>query len=70
MKRLELSGNPNLRDLLREARRLGCHVEPVRRTGETDVQAPDGGPPVRVNVRRKDGSKALVGLLRRVQAEG
>jgi hypothetical protein len=42
-----------------EARRLGIRVEPVRRTGEILFIGPEGEPPVTMNNRRKDGSKAV-----------
>lgn len=62
-----MSGTPNLVDALREARRLGCEVTYPRRTGEVLVVAPDGSR-VRANNRRKDSTKALLQLLKRVGA--
>lgn len=53
-----MSGVPSLRDQLALARRLGCRVETVRRTGEVRVY--DGCcPPVTVNNRRKDGTREV-----------
>lgn len=65
-KRLDLSGTPNLRDLLVEARRLGLVVGTVPRTGEVRVVAP-WGRMVTLNNRRKDGARALIVLLREAQ---
>lgn len=53
-----MSGVPSLRDQLAEARRLGCKVVKVRRTGEVRVY--DGCcPPVTINARRKDGTREV-----------
>lgn len=65
MKRLGLDGIPNRKDLLREARRLGCMVETLN-GGECRVTAPDGER-VNINNRRKDGNRALIAMLRRLQ---
>ena len=56
---------PSLRTALAEARRLGCLVEHVRRTGE--IRVCHGGDAVVVNHRRKDASKRLLVLLRRAR---
>lgn len=64
---LVLAGNPNRVQLLAEARRLGYTVSPVDRTGEVDVIAPHGR--ARLNNRRKDGTRALIAILRRGQKE-
>lgn len=48
---------------LAEARRLGLIVEPVRRTGEIRIKPPDGGPSVRINNRRTDGTRAVMRML-------
>lgn len=68
-RQLSLDGVPNRVELLREAGRLGCVVEPVRRTGEVRVLPPDGGPPLMLNNRRKEGTRVLVLLLRRLRGE-
>ena len=67
MKPLSLSGIPNRRDLLREAERLGCLVETVERKGEVRVTGPYGTR-VNLNNRRKDGTRALITMLRALQA--
>lgn len=64
-KPLDLSGVPNLIDLLAEARRLGLKVDTVNRTGEIRITAPWGM--VKCNNRRKDGNRALIVLLREGQ---
>lgn len=51
------------RDQIAEAKRLGLIVQPVRRTGEMRFLEPMGGPSVRVNNRRKDGTLAVEALL-------
>lgn len=56
------------RDQLAEARRLGLRVEPVRRTGEVRVSPPDGGPSVRINNRRTDGTRAVEAMLSRYRS--
>jgi hypothetical protein len=61
-----LTGVPNRRELLREARRLGWRVEPVPSTGEVRVWPP-GGNFVTLNNRRKQGTRALIGLLRKAE---
>ncbi|HXG26528.1 MAG TPA: hypothetical protein VNL94_06725 [Candidatus Binatia bacterium] len=51
-------GVPSLRAQLAEARRVGCRVEAVRRTGEVRVW--DGCcPPLTINNRRRDGTREL-----------
>jgi hypothetical protein len=64
-KPLDLSGNPNLRDLLSEAHRQGLEVYIAKRTGEVKVRAEWAH--VTCNNRRKDGARALVVLLREGQ---
>lgn len=66
-KALDLSGNPNLIDLLREARRLGCEVSINNRSGEVRVACVVGR--VNCNSRRKDGNRSLIVLLRRMQGQ-
>lgn len=67
MKRLDLSGIPNRKDLLKEALRLGCTVETVERKGEVRVTGPFGTR-INLNNRRKDGNRALIVMLRHLQA--
>ena len=55
----------DLAHALRLARRLGCHVSPVHRTGEMVVI--HGATRIRVNGRRKDCPRPLVILLRKLQ---
>lgn len=66
-RRLSLAGMPNREQLLDEARRLGCRVVPVERTGEVRVSHPIALAPLTLNNRRKDGNVALRSLLRRLQ---
>lgn len=66
MKPLNLSGIPNRRDLLREAERLGCTIERVN-GGEVRVTGPQGTR-INLNNRRKDGTRALITMLRALQA--
>lgn len=69
MKRpLDLSGTPNLRDLMTEASRLGCDVSPRYGTGEVRVIAPSGER-LNLNSRRKDGTRAIIRVLRRLQQQ-
>jgi hypothetical protein len=49
----------SLREQKAEARRLGIIVTPVRRHGEVRFMLPNGGPSVRVNNRRTDGTRAV-----------
>lgn len=65
MKRLDLSGNPNLDKLLAEARRLGLDVALVKSTGEVRVRGL--GTTLTLNARKKEGPGALRNLLRRAQ---
>jgi hypothetical protein len=60
-----MSGNPNLRESLALASRLGCSVRPINRTGEVRVLPPSGGKPVTVNARRKDSPRSLLVMVRR-----
>ena len=66
-KPLDLSGVPSLDRLLREARRLGCDVSGRKATGEVRVSHPDLPDRVNLNARRKDGSRVLITMLRRLQ---
>jgi hypothetical protein len=65
-KPLNLTGMPSRKDLIDEALRLGCRVVDLPSTGEAAVILPDGSR-VRFNNRRKDGTKALLTPLRRLQ---
>ena len=59
-------GVPTLRAQLAEARRLGLVVQPIRRTGEVRViDVCCGGSSVRVNNRRKDGTREVGHLVAR-----
>ena len=60
------AGTPSLKDALRRAKRLGLEVEGNRRTGEVRVVCP-GVARVNHNARRKDASRALLALIRRVE---
>jgi hypothetical protein len=53
----------NLREALVEARRLGCTVEVVMRTGELVVAHPRWPRRERINGRRKSAPRRLTGLL-------
>jgi len=61
-------GVPNLRELLAMAQRLGLRVEPVRRTGEVRVYGSDGTRAT-CNVRRKDGNRKLLSIIRKAEKE-
>ena len=66
-KPLDLSGVPNRQQLLREAKRLGCTVAVVGRTGEIRVTHQARAIPVTLNNRRKSGTRALIVYLRYLQ---
>ena len=66
-KPLDLSGVPNLDQLLTEAQRLGCTVTNPRRQGEVRISHPAIGYRLNLNARRKDGTRACVGFLRTLQ---
>lgn len=54
------------KDQIAEARRLGISVENVRRTGEVRFISPlPDEPPVTMNNRRKDGTRAVERMLDR-----
>lgn len=55
------------REQIAEAKRLGLRVEPVRRTGEIRFLVP-GEPPVTMNNRRTDGTRAVEKLLSKRRA--
>lgn len=59
----------NAREALRRARALGCTVETVRRTGEVRITPPGGGKVVTTAVptRRKDASRVLVQLIKKLE---
>lgn len=50
------------KEQIAEARRLGVIVKPVRRTGEIPFLRP-GEPPVTMNNRRTDGTRAVEKLI-------
>lgn len=58
----------NLHDALRVARRLGVRVENVRGTGEVRLSHPLVPRSVNCSRRRKDASRAAVGLIKKVAA--
>jgi hypothetical protein len=58
-----ISNGISLREALAIARRLGLIVRPAHGTGEWFVSDRDRS--IRHDARRKDASRALVGLLRR-----
>lgn len=61
----QLLGVPNLHEALALARKRGCEVSTVRRTGEVLVNHKTHGR-VRINNRRKDTPRALITLLARL----
>ena len=61
-RQLDLSGMPNREQLIAEARRRGMRVEMVRGTGEVRITGKGGF--VTINNRRKQGTRALVKLLK------
>ena len=65
---MQICNGMNLREAIRVARDLGIAVEDVRRTGEIRFRA-RGMAPVVQNARRKDATRAVVRLLRRVADE-
>jgi hypothetical protein len=50
------------------ARKLGCQIYPIDRTGELRFDHPVAARPCRVDGRRKDAPRHLVVWLRNVQA--
>lgn len=54
------------RDAIAEAKRLGIEVRPVRRTGEIRFLI-TGEPPVTLNNRRDDASRAVERLIERAR---
>lgn len=68
MKPLRLDGVPGRLEVLQEARRLGCRVV-LGNGGEALIDPPGGGPRIRLNNRRRDASRILIVLLRKLQAE-
>lgn len=60
----------NRQEALRWARRLGCRVEPVRRTAEVRVVHDGIGRSIRINARRKDAGRELTTFLHRVVTIG
>lgn len=63
-----MSAHPgmSLRDALRLAERLGCRVEPKRRTGEVRVTLPDGEAVI-LSRARKDAPRVLSTALARLE---
>jgi hypothetical protein len=56
----------NLLDCIRLAKRFGCDVQPVKRTGEIRFTHPNIEKSVRVDGRRKDAPRALTAWLNRL----
>ena len=57
----------NLDKALQIARRLGCEVGPIRRTGEIKVAHPEMVKPCsRINGRSRNSTRRLIGWLRRL----
>jgi hypothetical protein len=63
-------GVPPLRKQIADAKRLGIIVEGVRRTGEVRFLLPSGGPSIRVNHRRTDGTREVAKMLKEVSMNG
>jgi len=61
-------GVPKLAVVLSDLRRLGCVVQYRRRTGELFVRIPGDGKPICCSVRRKDATRQLIIVLRRLRA--
>lgn len=53
----------NLREALDEARRLGCSVEAVPRSGEIVVRHPAWARQLRLNGRKKSAPRQLITLV-------
>lgn len=66
-KRVRLDGVPNRKVLLRAAEKLGCKVT-AGNGGEVRVESPSGER-VNLNNRRKDGTRALLLMLKRLANE-
>jgi hypothetical protein len=56
----------NLLDCENVAKRLGCNVEPVNRTGEIRFTHPNVQKSMRIDGRRKDAPRALTAWLNRI----
>jgi hypothetical protein len=56
----------NLREALDAARRAGCTIDVVARTGELTISHPAWPRRVRINRRRRDAPRSLTGLLMRL----
>lgn len=67
MARANLEGTPNLRDALRYARELGIEIAP-RRHGELKLTDPVSGDHAVVSSQRRSTSRAVLRLLRDVEA--
>lgn len=57
----------NLREGLKEARKLGCNVFTIPCTGEVAVISPKHR--LRLNNRRKDAPRVLISMIRRLRQE-
>jgi len=58
----------NLRDALRAARDMGCAIRPMPGTDDAMVTHPSYDGAVQVKVTRKDSTRELTAMLRRVAA--
>jgi len=56
----KLRGGVDLECALYVARRFGCDIRPVRRTGEIRIRHPACARPLRINNRRADAPRKLV----------
>ncbi len=63
---MTLVSGMNRRCALGVAKELGCHVKPVRGTGELRISHPNLPRPIRINARRKDTSRTLTVALRQL----
>lgn len=63
MSSMHVFSGMSLRDALKVASHSGCRVKNVRRTGEIAVSHPGFLRRVRVNARKKDASRKLIGFL-------
>ena len=63
-----MSKVPTRVEALRKARKLGCEVTEVKRTGEVDIVSPLGDR-VRHNNRRKDASRVLLTLIKKLEGK-
>ena len=60
----------NLREALDAARRLGCSIERLTRTGELMVSHPGWPRRMRVNARKRSAPRSLTSLLMQLERPG